>query len=151
MAEEGMLGSGNGNCVPGSAVYDRFYRNLHGLPDVTESRPATVNQVTPVEERPLTYIVRTLRHRERGDFILIEYISHEGAMRIVLPPGVANRIASQRESLTTQGRRKRGKEEAARRKAQGIVPGFMKGRARKTKAKKGKPLIEVLSEEEEGG
>jgi hypothetical protein len=107
-------------------VFDRTLRSLHGLPDTTHTKATTVRAMTPVLELAQTFIVQTYRHRELGDTIFIEYIGTEGSMRIALPASVAECIARQRDALTHKSRRRAAKAEAARRKAKGIKPGFLK-------------------------
>lgn len=106
---------------------------LHGVPDATSVKATTVRTMTPVLELAQTFIVQTYRHRENGDTIFIEYIGTEGSMRIALPAAVADVIARQRDALTTKNRKSAGRAEAARRKAQGIKPGFLKGREKPSK------------------
>jgi hypothetical protein len=55
----------------------------------------------------------------------------DGHYRIALPPEVCKAIARQRGTATTANRKKAAKAEAARRKAMGIVPGFMKNSKKK--------------------
>ena len=110
------------------AVFDRTLRMLHGVPDVTSTKATTVRSMTPVLELAQTFIVQTYRRREQGDHIFLEYIGTEGSVRIAIPPAVAECIARQRDALTTTNRKRAARNEAARRKAQGIQPGFMKGR-----------------------
>lgn len=112
-------------------VFDRQLRSLHGLPDVSSTKATTVRHVTAILELSQTYILQTYRHRERGDFIFVEYIGAEGSVRIVLPPEVAETISRQRDALGTKNRKRAAKAEAARRKAQGIQPGFLKGKKAK--------------------
>lgn len=107
-------------------VFDRTMRSLHDLPDVVRAKATTVRTMTPVLELAQTFIVQTYRHRESGDTIFIEYIGTEGSMRIALPPAVADCIARQRDALTSKNRRNAAKASAAARKAQGILPGFLK-------------------------
>ena len=111
---------------PLGTIFDRTMRALHGIPDATTVKPATVRTMHPVLELAQTFIVQTYRHRENGDTVFIEYVSTEGTVRIALPPAVCDTIARQRDALTTKNRRQSGKAEAARRKAQGILPGFLK-------------------------
>jgi len=117
-SERGALGS----------IYDRTFRALHGLPDVTSTKPSPIRTVHPVLEIAQTFIIQTVRHKERGDWIFMEYIGTEGSIRVALPPEVADCIARQRDALTTKNRKRAAKVEAARRKAQGIRPGFLKVR-----------------------
>ena len=107
-------------------IYDRTYRMLHGIPDVTRVKPATVRTVHPILELSQTFIVESVRHRENGDTVFIEYVSTEGTVRIALPPAVCETIARQRDALTSKNRKQSARAEAARRKAQGILPGFLK-------------------------
>lgn len=104
--------------------FDRVLAGLHGLPDVTNTKPSTVRSVNFIGASS-THIITTYRMKDRGDTIFLEVIDEDGAKRLVLPPGVADAIARQRESLTTQVRRKVGKASAAARKAAGLAPAFM--------------------------
>jgi hypothetical protein len=108
------------------STFDRAFRALHDVPDVVRVKPATIRHVTPVTELAQTFIVQTVRHRELGDTIFIEYVGTEGSLRIALPPPVAECIARQRDALTTKSRKRAAKAEASRRKAQGIKPAFLK-------------------------
>ena len=81
--------------------YDRTYGSLI---DVSiHTRPSTVKVVQPITGRAETFILQTARH-EDGDFIFLECADENGLVRLVLPPKVANAIASQRESLTKRRR-----------------------------------------------
>ena len=114
------------------SVFDRTLRSLHGIPDTVHTKPTTIRTMTAVLELAQTFIVQTYRHRERGDYIFVEYVGTEGSMRIALPPEVADTIARQHDALTGKNRRNAAREQAAKRKAAGIEPGFMK---HKSKAK----------------
>jgi hypothetical protein len=107
-------------------VYDRTIRGLIGIPDVTKTKPTTIRTVHPILELVQTFIVQTYRHKEQGDTISIEYMDAEGSYRIALPPSVCEAIARQRDGATSMNRKKAAKAEAARRKAHGILPGFLK-------------------------
>lgn len=108
--------------------YDRIHRSLHGIPDATWTKPSTVRTVSPVLELPQTFIVQTVRHRERGDIVFVEYLGADGSFRVALPPAVAEAIARQRDALTTKARKTAGKQQAAARKAAGLQPAFLKGK-----------------------
>jgi hypothetical protein len=110
-------------------IFEDTIRRLKGCPDVTTSGPATKAGFTPVTELPVTFIVRTWRHREEGDYIFLEYIGPDDNIRLCLPPEVAECMARQRDILTTKNRKRAAKAEAARRKAEGIQPAFLKARA----------------------
>lgn len=107
-------------------VFDRTFRMLHGLPDVVHTKATTIQHVTPVTELAQTFIVQTARHKELGDTIFVTYVDGEGSTRIALPPAVAECIARQRDALTAKNRKRAARIEAARRKAEGIQPGFLK-------------------------
>lgn len=111
--------------TPGTA-FDHTLRSLHNIPDTSHTKATTVRTMTPVLELAQTFIIQTYRHKERGDFCFVEYVSNEGTMRIALPPAVCDVIARQRDALTTKNRKASAKATAAARKAQGILPGFMK-------------------------
>jgi hypothetical protein len=61
-----------------------------------------------------------------ADTIFIEYIGKDRSLRLVLPSGVADVIARQRDQLGTKNRRKTAKRIAAERKERGEVPAFLK-------------------------
>lgn len=106
--------------------FDRTVRSLTGLPDVISTKASTVRHVTPVLNQAQTFIVQTYRQAERGDTVLIEYVDANGSFRMVIPPGVADTIARQRDALTTKRRVQIGKQAAAERKAAGLAPAFQK-------------------------
>jgi hypothetical protein len=81
--------------------YDRLYG---GMRDVClRSKPSTVKDVDLLG-RAETFIVESMRHAEKGDFVFIEAIDSGGVTRIALPPRVTALIASQRDSLTARRR-----------------------------------------------
>jgi len=106
-------------------IYDRTMRSVVNVPDCTGSKVATYRRLHPVLEVAESFSVQTYRHRELGDTLLIEYASPEGLVRIALPPGVCRLIHRQAASLGRTNRKKAAKQEAARRKAAGIMPAFM--------------------------
>lgn len=120
--------------------FDRLMGALHGLPDVSHTKPTTVRVVpnsggdrgvTPVTGTSDLFIVQTYRQREAGDTIFLEWVSAEGTVRIPVPPAAADAIARQRETLTAKSRSKAARATAQARKEQGIEPAFLK---RKKKA-----------------
>lgn len=106
--------------------FDRLAGQLHGLPDVVSSKPATLVTMEPITGITETFIVRTVRQWGKGDTIFLQSISAEGSMRIAVPPDVSDAIARQRETLATKSRRKIGKAAAADRKQRGIKPAFLR-------------------------
>lgn len=113
--------------------YDRAAGSLKGRHDTTGTKPATVVAHTPVLNEAQTFIVETIRVKDEGDWIFVQYIDSEGSARIAFPPGVADAIARQRDALTTKNRKRAGREQAQARKARGELPGFMKPKKPKKK------------------
>lgn len=121
---------------PTFRVIDKFDRTLGalaGLPDVAHVKPATVQVLSPLIGEAQTITVQTFRQRERGDTIFLVCVGAEGSVRIALPPEVADVIARQRDALTAKNRRSAARAEAARRKAAGIKPGFLRVKGAKDK------------------
>ena len=114
--------------------YDRLLGELHGLPDVTHTKPSTVRSVTQFlgMAHASTFIVQTYRQKEIGDTIFLECVDEEGTKRIPIPPAVADTIARQREALTSKTRSKAAKIAAQDRKDRGELPGFMRKKGGKS-------------------
>ena len=106
--------------------YDRMLGILHGLPDVTNTKPSTVRTLVPILSLSQTYIIQTYRQTDVGDTIFVECVSGAGSFRLAIPPKVSEAIARQRDALTGKSRSKAAKAVAAARKERGEVPGFMK-------------------------
>ncbi len=106
--------------------FDRVLGQLQDLPDVTRVKPATVVCTTPMVGAAQTFILQTMRQREHGDHIFLQYIDDTGSYRIVIPPAAADAIARQREALTSKVRKRVAREQAQARKARGEKPAFMK-------------------------
>ena len=117
--------------------FDRLVGALEGLPDVHKSKPSTVRAYQPLIGIARSYIVQTYRQKDKGDTIFLETVGNEGAIRISIPPQVADAIARQREALSTMARRKIGKESMRQRMAEGWKPNLVamrEGREKKRKA-----------------
>jgi len=109
--------------------YDRIYGSLI---DVSlHTKPSTVKVVQPITGQTETVIVQTLRHEDNGDYIFIELADGNGLVRLVLPPKVANAIASQRESLTKRRRSIASRAAMRTRMDNGEVISFTKRKAAK--------------------
>jgi hypothetical protein len=106
--------------------FDRLLGSLVGLPDTLGTAATTVQTVEPLSGNAQTFIVRTFRQREKGDYIFVQYVDGSGAVRLVLPPDVSRLISRHRDALTTRARKKASRNAAAERKAAGILPGFMR-------------------------
>lgn len=119
-------------------AFDRLLGQLHGLPDVTNTKPSTIRTVTPLLGTSQMFIVQTYRQQvgkddgdstRARDTIFLECVSKDGSIRLAIPAQVADAIARQREALTGKVRSKVGKRVAEERKQRGELPGFMKKRA----------------------
>jgi hypothetical protein len=105
--------------------FDRKRAELHGLPDISETRPS-ITRVTDVLGITQTFIVQTLRQAEVGDTVFLECFGRGTQVRLVLPPRVTAALARQRDALGTVVRRKQGRRVAAERAARGEAPAFLK-------------------------
>lgn len=105
--------------------YDRLYSDLHDVSRLY-TRPSTVKNVQLLTGKAETFIVETVRHEERGDYIFIESMDETGLTRLALPPKVANAIASQRDSLTSRRRSIASRAIARARMDRGELPGFLR-------------------------
>jgi hypothetical protein len=113
--------------------FDRMFGSLGDRPDVTETKPSTVVNHSAIVGATQTFIIQTMRERDKGDYIFVQYVDDMTSVRIFLPPAAADAIARQREALTTKVRKRIGKESAAARKARGELPAFMKGKKKRAK------------------
>ncbi len=132
--------------------FDRMMGALHDLPDVTRTKPTTIVANTPIIGATQTFIIQTLRQREVGDTIFLQYVDDNGSQRIAIPPAAADAIARQRDSLTTKVRKRVSKDAARARKAAGFVPFKKKPEGEKRAKAKGpsptenKELVMTLRE-----
>lgn len=109
----------------GPDEFDRQLGTLHGLPDAVEIAN-TVHIVEPIVGNAKTFIVRRVRQSEQGDTVFLHVVSKKENVRLVLPPKVMALLTRQDGVLSTKLRRQNGKRLAAERKAQGIVPAFLR-------------------------
>lgn len=116
--------------------FDRLYGGLVGGNNL-KTTPSTVEHVTFTGEAE-TFVIQTVRD-ERGDHLVIKFMDNDGIKRIICPPRVTDRIASQREALTGKRRSITGKRLAQERKDRGEMPGFMKGKGSKSNSKEIQP------------
>lgn len=110
--------------------FDRLMGSLVGIPDATTTKPTTCVVHTPLIGAAQTFIVQTIRVRDIGDTIFVQYVDDEGSVRLAIPPEVADAIARQRDALTTKVRKRVARDQAAQRKARGEVPGFMRKKSK---------------------
>jgi phage/plasmid primase-like uncharacterized protein len=104
----------------------KFDRAYSGLIDVNAvmTRATTIEYVQKVTGEAETFIVQTIRN-EDGDNIVLKFVDKDGNKRLILPPRVANIIASQRDALTARRRSAASKLTAQARADRGELPGFM--------------------------
>ena len=123
--------------------FDRERGKLIGLPGVTHTRAATVQHSDLT--RSETYIVQTVRLRDEDnpkappkDRIFLEFIgpSDERPYRLVLPHGVAEVIARQRDQLATISRKRAARSVVAAKRAAGVPLGNPEALKRARKARK---------------
>ncbi len=116
--------------------FDVLYGGLANLPDVTKVKPSPITVYTNVIGAVRNFTVQTMRQADKGDTIFIQCLDSEGSVRLVIPPEVAEVIARQRDALSAKNRKRAAKERAAKDKAAGVVPGFMRNGAKRGKRKK---------------
>ena len=113
------------------STFDRFHARVHGLPDVTSTKPSAIKQTLPLAGQVTTETVQTFRGAEFGFAIAITVVDADGqAYNHILPDKVAKAIYRQRQALTDRStpqsratkrasadrkRRKAEKEERSRR------------------------------------
>jgi len=102
--------------------FDRIIRSLTDLPDVVKTAPRTIIDVSFMLNLAQTFVVQTYRHRDKGDYILVQHIGRSGeGFRLILPPKVAATIARQRDALTAKNRKKAAQQAVETRRAGGRV------------------------------
>lgn len=119
-------------------TYDRLLSGFEGLPDITRTSPATLQVVAPMIGKVQTFIVQTVRQQSSGDHVFLQIVTGNEAIRVVLPPKVADTIARQRATLITKVRSKHAKRVMADRIARGddIGKGLRAARAARKKGSK---------------
>lgn len=110
--------------------FDRLLGSMHGLPDVTSTKPTIARSISPLMGTSEMFVIQTYRQKEIGDTIFLEAVSKAGTVRLALPPQVADAIARQRDALTGKSRSRAAKATMEARMQRGEVPGFMKKRKR---------------------
>lgn len=85
----------------------------------------------------VTWVVETFR-ADGKDVVLLQRNGSDGGQRIVLPPQVAATLASHRDRVVTQSRRRAARQGLETKRERGIQVGNPSAlrRARRTKAKK---------------
>jgi hypothetical protein len=110
------------------ATRDAFERAMAEAEMVngTDKSGPTTRVVTDPYGRTSTFIVQTIRWRDPAepgarsrDTVFVQQIDSEGGTRYVLPPAVADAIATQREALTARARTRAGRAAMEARQADG--------------------------------
>ena len=125
--------------------FDVQYGQIVDLPDSLKTYESIVRETDPLVGVTQTFIIQTVRRAGLGDFIFLEVsgrdrMGSDRLVRLVLGPKVAARIASQRDSLTTQGARLQGKRAAEAAKLRGEKPGFLLTPAEREERKRAREL-----------
>lgn len=107
---------------------DEFSATLRSL----EDHPGSVSKQSTVDVRDwygnvTTWIVRTIRV-ESEDTVFIQRQDARSSDRLVLPPKVTSALARHRDGAATASRQRAGRNVAAKRKAAGIVPAFLRAK-----------------------
>jgi hypothetical protein len=107
--------------------FDRLLSSSLGLPNGAHTAP-TVVQAADFYGNVTSYMIQTVRTDE-GVTAFVTQVNAAGSQRYILPQSVLATIDRQRDSITTQLRRRHGRRIAEERKAAGVVP--FKKKARK--------------------
>lgn len=116
--------------------FDRHMGSLDGLPDVVRTKPTTLRTTSPLVGSAQTFIVQTVRRKDLGDTIFLEYVDRDGSKRIVIPSNVADTIARQRDALGTMSRKKAARQLVQERKENGVENPLLRPEVR-AKAQRG--------------
>lgn len=112
--------------------FDKLLYRLMGLPNGAHTAPSVIQSID-FYGNVTSYMVQTVR-TEQGATAFVTQVNAQGSQRYMLPQAILAVIDRQRESITTQLRRRHGRRIAEERKAQGLEPGFMKGKRERKKA-----------------
>lgn len=106
--------------------FDKLLSSMMGLPNGAHTAP-TVIQHIDFYGHTTSYMIQTVRTDESVTAFVTQ-VDASGSKRYILPQSVLAVINRQRDSITTQLRRRHGRRIAEERAAAGIEPGFMKKR-----------------------
>ena len=105
--------------------FDKLLSSVIGLPNGAHTQP-TVVQAMDFYGNTTSYMIQSVRTEEQGVTAFVTQVNAQGSYRSILPQCVLVVIDRQRDSITTQLRRRNGRRIAEERMAAGIAPGFMK-------------------------
>jgi len=112
--------------------FDKLLSRLIGLPNGAHTQPSVVQDID-YYGNTTSYMVQTVKSEE-GSTVFVTQVNATGSQRYILPPKVLTVIDRQRDSNTTQVRRRHGKRLAEERAANGVVPTFTPEMRRKALA-----------------
>ena len=115
--------------------FDRVLSRLIGLPNGAHTQP-TVVQNLDFYGNTTSYMVQTVKTDE-GATVFITQVNASGSARFILPPAVIRLMDRQRDTTTTQVRRRHGKRLAEERGTVGtqVFTEEMREKARVTRTK----------------
>ena len=118
-------------------IFDKLLSRLIGLPNGGHTQPSVV-QAIDFYGNTTSYMVQTVK-TEEGPTAFVTQVNAAGSVRYILPSAVLRLIDRQRETTTTQIRRRHGRRLAEERAASGQVVTFtpeMRAKALETRRKK---------------
>lgn len=115
--------------------FDKLLSRLVGLPNGAHTQP-TVVQAVDFYGNTTSYMVQTVKTDE-GPTVFVTQVNAAGSARFILPPAVVRLMDRQRDTTTTQIRRRHGKRLAEERGsfAGGFTP-EMRAKGLETRRKK---------------
>lgn len=113
--------------------FDKLLSRLIGLPNGAHTQPAVV-QALDFYGNVTSYMVQTVKTDE-GPNVFVTQVNAAGSARFILPPSVVRVMDRQRDSTTTQVRRRHGKRLAAERGAPVFTP-EMRAKGQETRRRK---------------
>lgn len=99
--------------------FDKLLSRLVGLPNGAHTQP-TVVQAVDFYGNTTSYMVQTVK-TEEGPTVFVTQVNAAGSARFILPPAVVRLMDRQRDTTTTQIRRRHGKRLAEERGGGGTV------------------------------
>jgi hypothetical protein len=85
----------------------------------------SIVELTDFYGNSVTWVIKTIRV-EGDDTVFLQRQDASGGDRLVLPPQVTSVLARHRDGAATVNRKRAGRTAAAKRKALGITPAFLK-------------------------
>jgi hypothetical protein len=113
---------------------DKLLSRLIGLPNGASTQPTVVQDVD-FYGNTTSYMVQTVR-TEIGPTVFVTLVNASGSARFILPPAVIRLMDRQRDTTTTQIRRRHGKRLAEERGGSMVFTPEMRAKALETRRKK---------------